>query len=390
MKIGIWSDAHCSEKYPYSEEVDVELGEMEIPRVSSRLAACWNAIIGAYDVMREEKCDASVFCGDLFFSPHERKSEFKGGGALSITELVGTKHVLEYARNGLGTFFLEGNHDQSSRHPQFSAIEAIMDESTHENHNYGRIPQRTYHVWMPREDTLFIFMPYAKTAKFEMSLYTLMKKVVPKSILEKCTRRYLFCHQMIEGVQLASGHRVGRGEGVALSVLEKYQFARIFNGHVHQPFKGEYIVHVGSVLQHDFGDEGCRTGVTVLDTEENRVFRHDVPSPRFRTITVQAADDYGRLKDGLADLHERSADYVRLRILGGTRWDVFDLLNNMPGVVRVDDERKSTKNVRLKSASVGASVDRMVAEYVDRSKTKLSKRKLVVLGQEMARQAKGQ
>jgi len=171
-------------------------------------------------------------------------------------------------------------------------------------------------------------------------------------------------HLEMAGAVLGPGEYES-GRGLTVTDLRRAGFQRAFLGHYHKRQKigqdGEYW-YIGSLLQHNFGEEGNEVGLTVWDTDSDAVeFVPNCKSPKF--VTLDLTDE--KCQPHLID----PANYVRVRGCpkenqGGVR---KALLAKGGAGVTFETKRMDNQVTRLAAARAETiNDDDLLREYVAR------------------------
>lgn len=101
-----------------------------------------------------------------------------------------------------------------------------------------------------------------------------------KEILKKHKVDYVFGHLEVRGsVTNAKGSKMVGDKTIP---VESFKKSEVYAGHIHLRQDIKNVHYVGTPYQKDWGDKGCKKGITVLDLKSGRsVFLENEFSPRF-------------------------------------------------------------------------------------------------------------
>lgn len=244
MKIGIYSDLHCSKS---SSILSSSAGS----KYSQRLDLIVKTFEWMYDLFDREKVDFIVNNGDTFDSD-----------IILASENAALAEALSKSK-GLKEYHLLGNHEKSSKSSRVHSV-ALLD-------NYDNIEVVTSPKALPEYN--IALLPY--TSDYEnLEIF---------SQLHDQGADYLFTHADYIGMKYDTGKEseYGFSPQVALDY-----FKIIFNGHIHSASSNHNnrLINIGSVLGSGFGNSYRESypSVIIFDTETGQYTRYVNPhSPLF-------------------------------------------------------------------------------------------------------------
>lgn len=250
MKIGIYTDVHCS----YTSSI------LPIHKDRSKYTTRLNMIIDTfrwfYDLFAAENVDMIVNCGDLFDS-HNLRSE----------EISAMSEALSYSR-GIPEFHVLGNHEILDKRRNFYAT-ALLN-------NYDHI---TVIDTPTKLDNGISFLPY-------------MEAEETSEVLPLISNDVLFSHIDIQGSKLNQFKVIENG--VKLNAL-KDLFKIVINGHIHTyQDLGNHIYNIGATTSYSFADgNNHEPSVAILDTADNTFRRiHNPYATRFVKFECNTQDQF--------------------------------------------------------------------------------------------------
>lgn len=152
----------------------------------------------------------------------------------------------------------------------------------------------------------------------------------------------------------------------------KYQLLKdwdiVFNGHIHKPQELKNIVVIGSPMVQDWGEADEQKRIIHFENHVSHTI--NLAGPKFTHLD--------RLTDKLkAKIAKNHVDFFRIEVSSDQLSDpIFNQYNVFPKVTRA-----KKREIRLKEAE---SLDSEIETYVDITDTKLDKKKLKMLGKEIA------
>lgn len=224
MKIGIYTDVHCS--FTSSILPTFEDGS----KYTTRLQMIIDTFRWMYNIFEKHNVDIIVNCGDLFDSYNVRAEELSAmSEALKFGGNIPELHIL-------------GNHEILDKHRMFNAV-ALLD-------NYSHIDVITDPVKLKCGISL---LPYCTIEE-------------ATDIIPYLSNDILFSHIDIKGSFVTPQYALDVGvEPTRLS----NNFKRVINGHLHSPQSFGACVHnIGASTSLSFSDNSDYIPrITILDTD---------------------------------------------------------------------------------------------------------------------------
>jgi len=175
----------------------------------------------------------------------------------------------------------------------------------------------------------------------------------------------LFTHEDIQGMNY------GQNDYTSQSPLKQdlfKDFKLVINGHIHTPQTFHNILNIGSCMKHDFGDFGDRYFYHL--NNDKIVKQIKVTCPDFISINGLST----RIKNTILN---NKYDYFRIDISPEELSDeVFKQYNIFPNTIK----QNTIKENRLGNA---ITIEDEIKKYIELSKTKLNKDKLLEIGKEL-------
>lgn len=299
--------------------------------VNSRMLDCLNALDAAFEIGKEQGCNAAIIAGDIF--------HVRGYIRPSVFAKVYDR-ITKYSQM-MPVFMVSGNHDLESFSAAESALYAlggvkgcygshILDGSTHTN----------------LQGDLMAGIPYTHDiGEFKEKLYANKGANV------------IICHQGVDEFRPTANIpetslTVDAFEGVADLIV---------CGHYHIPKKRivgmNTVISPGAPLQHHFGDEGQERGCWVVSNEGAEFFALHC-TPKFKTYTMHdAVQPNSQGEFGGHIIRLRGDDSYQLNQIKQTILDygAHDV------VVDLDKEFTTTHEKQLTIGSARS----MLVEYID-------------------------
>lgn len=288
MKIGIYSDLHCSK----SSSI---LSGSTNTKYSQRLDLIVETFKWMYDLFDKEGVELIINGGDTFDSD-----------IILAVENSAMAEALSYTK-GTPEYHLLGNHEKSTRSNVLHSV-ALLD-------NYD-------HINIVTEPTVLDYngialLPYTN----DYDNYEVFKT------LSENGGKYLVTHADYIGMKYDTGKEstYGFSPDIALDY-----FSRIFNGHIHSASSNynDRLVNIGSVLGSGFGNSYRESypSIIIFDTDTNTYKRYVNPhSPLFLNRSAKTVSD---IIDILSKLDTNKLYCLKLEVPYELRDDARQLLNN--------------------------------------------------------------
>lgn len=224
--------------------------------VNSRLLDIGMAFEEAVAKGIEEKCSHMLIAGDVF---HVR-------GVIRPSTFCYVHGLLEEATKHMQVFITPGNHDMenyrggSTSVDTFKKIDVVFVDSC------------------PSQWGDLLLIPYIHD-------HDEFKRVFKKTSFG-C--KVVVIHQGIDDFR---GTKLIPETGLTVEWLEEHTDAWVVSGHYHKPKLKRKCLSPGSLIQHNFGDEGSDKGFWILDSDNNKCAFHKTTYPEFLTIQAETIDD---------------------------------------------------------------------------------------------------
>lgn len=331
MRFLVFSDLHLHNYKTF--------GGITINGMNSRATRCLEALDDMFDYAVKNKIDLLVFCGD-WFVPRKEIDIFIINAVVAWINKV--------KKCGIDLIIVQGNHDKYSGDKDGIYVLENLVEQNHVG-EFGSI----FHTkngpvdFVSYQDCDFLICPYFETSD---SLHKYLDKVVS---IKRDNPFILLAHTPVFHAKTPSGYKFPFGF-VLDEEVRKYFFAGFFgDNHKYQNLTEDntHFYSVGSLLQHDFADEGQSRGfldVIVHDGVVDELKIMDSNMPKFFTVN----------KDIALGMHADKFNYYRvvcstilstdekkkLEEIFGDNFEIFFKYDD----VFEDDETKSVETLAKK------------------------------------------
>lgn len=224
MKIGIYTDVHCS----YTSSI-LPL-TLEGSKYTARLDMIVNTFKWMYKLFEDQSVDLIVNCGDLFDSYKVRAEE-----------LSAMAEALSYS-SGIKEYHVIGNHEIYDKRRDFYAT-ALLG-------NYSNVNIVDQPLKLQNGISFLPYMPWEDA----------------QELLPMLSNRILFSHIDIQGSRVTPTYLLDAGvDGLKLSDC----FDLVINGHIHAYQKiNSKVINIGATTSTSFSDDPAyMPGVAILDTD---------------------------------------------------------------------------------------------------------------------------
>jgi len=356
MKVLVFSDlqAHTFRKYSKYIKFRKRLCNSRLVNIAKAMR-----YLGDYAV--EHGIDYILFSGDLF---NER-------GKIP-TEVFNFVHyeIKRWLNNGVKVIMVPGNHDCSLKHEGYS-----METFTELGYDFKLLIKDSV-----RLNKKWDIVGVGHCEKLGERVIEYGKKKY------KGKYKLLLSHFLVSGSTNAFGYMFENGMNLGEKELRAYDFCCIGDNHKPQML-GDHVLVPGSLVAHDFGDANQERGFWELDLRSTGKVRSKfLPVPAIKFWHKKIKRDIDLMVD--TDTIDYGFDVIKFTIrsskVGVEAIEKFS--KEYPSVIiEYDMPKKITKRLDV-SIDKDTSAD-CIESYVKKFKGKLSKSKLLSVGNEIWKEA---
>lgn len=285
--------------------------------LNSRLEDFLKALDTIIETALDEQVDLVLFAGDAF----------KINEPTNTHQRVFAERIWRLSQQGVPTFLLIGNHDQTNKYGESHALDiydtlAIPNVHVSGRPGIHRIPTRSGMLQiatMPHvsRSALMTHDDFAgrTLAEVDRSIVEQVGEILQhfSQQLDPALPAILAAHVGIEQARMGSEQSMSIGYGftVPLHLVARPEYQYVALGHVHKHqvlSEDPLVIYPGSVERVDFGEEKEDKGFVIVDLEPGQPARHRfvrLGGRRFQTIEV----DLAGATDPTAELVEAIGDY---------------------------------------------------------------------------------
>lgn len=241
----------------------------------------WNRVAEALvKVARGNDVAAALFPGDLFWNSRPSPEQI-----LAVNDLFWT---LEDA--GITVYACAGNHDLLGAN-QKSAVDLLNEMGPHPGWGItkpGFIAEKYFDlVVLPSTQVVKSGGdPAADAQRVSEDLMAIVRSLIIQG--GGTVPMIVMGHWAVSGCRLAGGNALAASEPtLPLAELQALPVEAVVMGHIHTPqvlSEKPLVLHSGTLLRADFGEEKVACGCFVLDLDIMTVTWHPLPARRFVTL----------------------------------------------------------------------------------------------------------
>jgi DNA repair exonuclease SbcCD nuclease subunit len=364
MRFLVFSDLHIHAHSDFDQQID---------HTSSRLLDCLNVLDKVKEYYDKYKCDAVLFCGDMFHVPRAVETSTYEPGYRRLENL--TDNVKDFIA-------IAGNHDKadvSKGGPSYSSVYPVS-----RLRNSIVIVKETESIKLNK--TTIHCLPYTKD---DQEFTDSLKRV--RSNIDKNSHNIVLTHCALNEAENGPNEIRLRNAWSAKTLRCAGDY--LFCGHHHHPQRlNSRSIVVGSPIQHNMLDRGDRRGLVIYDTESGKLKRIWLKSSRFHLFEITDRNHLSWFLDQEWE-HGISNGYVRF---------IFRFIPPKDTISRIEDQlvsmgvrgheikiqRAPLNSLRNESLTLELSKSNdfcsSIPTYVDHIKnTSLNRKRLIRIGEKL-------
>lgn len=224
--------------------------------VNSRLLNIGAAFEQAVQKGIEENCASMLIAGDMF---HVR-------GVIRPSTFVYVHELMSNAAKHMRMFICPGNHDMENYRGGSTSVDTFK--------NIAGVFVKP----IPASWGNLLVIPYIHDHEEFKQVFENLQ----------------YGHDVIvvhQGIDDFRGTKMIPETGLTVEWLEEHTDAWVVSGHYHKPKLKRKCLSPGSLIQHNFGDEGLDKGFWILDTDRETCVFHKTDYPEFLTIQANSIKD---------------------------------------------------------------------------------------------------
>lgn len=243
MKILLYTDIHAANIYPFNIKKSKHLFSEY-----SRIDELYSTLNWIAELTKKYEIAMPINLGDTF---HQALRFYVERYNFVVKSIININRA-SLSKSGV---VIEGNHDRADN---VSAVDTLNDIS-----NSVLVKNSIKVKYISEINSHFIFVPYIRDPnKTKEAFQTLYRKFKGSR-----SNLYVFCHldikEALEGF-VTSTYQMSQFNSYDDLYLSEYR--AVFSGHMHFKKKiKDNFYYIGSVLNHNFGDNAERKGITIVD-----------------------------------------------------------------------------------------------------------------------------